>query len=77
MPTIVESGGFRMVIYPNDHAPPHVHVHHADGMARISLEAEPRLLSVRGLSAIQARRARSLVAGHWQVALKVWKKFHE
>ncbi|QQS31683.1 MAG: DUF4160 domain-containing protein [Acidobacteriota bacterium] len=26
MPTIFRSGGFRFVIWPDDHAPPHVHI---------------------------------------------------
>lgn len=26
MPTVLRSGGLRVVIYPNDHAPAHVHV---------------------------------------------------
>lgn len=76
MPTIVKANGYRVVIYPNDHAPPHVHVHHADGMARVSIEAEPRLLSVHGLSAIQARRIRALVIEHQDAARAAWRALH-
>ena len=76
MPTIITANGYRIVIYPNDHAPPHVHVHHADGMARVSIEPVPRLLSVHGLSAIQARRARALVIEHREAALAVWRSLH-
>lgn len=31
MPTVLRLGGLRVVIYPNDHRPAHVHVKGADG----------------------------------------------
>lgn len=31
MPTVARHNGFRFVIYPNDHLPPHVHVKMRDG----------------------------------------------
>ena len=37
MPTIIKQDGFRIVIYPNDHLPSHVHVIKGDGEVRISL----------------------------------------
>ena len=40
MPTVVYEDGFRFVIYPNDHLPPHVHVKSGDRQeCRINLEA--------------------------------------
>lgn len=33
MPTVLRIGGLRVVIYPNDHRPAHVHVLGADGEA--------------------------------------------
>lgn len=33
MPTVLRLGGLRVVIYPNDHRPAHVHVKGADGEA--------------------------------------------
>ncbi len=37
MPTILRSRGLSVRVYPNDHAPPHVHVVAAGGVARIAL----------------------------------------
>jgi hypothetical protein len=37
MPTIIRQDGFRIVIYPNDHLPTHVHIIKADGEVRIDL----------------------------------------
>ncbi len=37
MPTVFRVEGFRFVIYPNDHAPAHVHVVHADGTMVVNL----------------------------------------
>jgi hypothetical protein len=36
MPTVLRIDGLRVVIYPNDHRPAHVHVKGADGEARFS-----------------------------------------
>jgi len=51
MPTVLRKNGFRVVIYPNDHLPSHVHVLKRDGEVRIDLgdeETAPKLLSVSG-----------------------------
>lgn len=48
MPTILVEDGFAVRIWPNDHAPPHVHVAKGDGMARVALGdpvTRPRPLS--------------------------------
>lgn len=33
MPTVLRIGGLRVIIYPSDHRPAHVHVRNADGEA--------------------------------------------
>lgn len=37
MPTIITKNGFRIVIYPDDHLPPHVHVFKSDQEVKINL----------------------------------------
>jgi hypothetical protein len=37
MPTVLRIAGLRFVIWPNDHAPAHVHVFSTDGEAKIGL----------------------------------------
>jgi hypothetical protein len=49
MPTIRSRSGFDVRIYFNDHAPPHVHVIHQFGEARIGL-MPVMILSVYGLT---------------------------
>jgi Domain of unknown function (DUF4160) len=51
MPTILREQGFRVVIYPNDHLPSHVHVFKGSGEVRIELgneESDPSLMSITG-----------------------------
>jgi Domain of unknown function (DUF4160) len=47
MPTIIKQDGFRIVIWPNDHLPPHVHVFKSDAEVKIAL-IEPSVFSVEG-----------------------------
>ena len=38
MPTVLRVGGYRFIIFTNDHNPPHIHVQRAEGGAKISLQ---------------------------------------
>ncbi len=76
MPTVLRVDGFRIVIYPNDHLPPHVHAIHADGEARISLLPVVRLLSVEGLGLAAARAAMAIVNEHRFVLMRHWSAIH-
>lgn len=77
MPTILRSGAFAVRVYPNDRAPPHVHVVSADGMARIALgEGRPRLLTVVGITRAEAGDAFRLVAAHRDLCLRRWREIH-
>jgi hypothetical protein len=46
MPTVHREDGFRVIIYPNDHLPSHVHLIKGDGQVIIQLgnEIEPPLI---------------------------------
>ena len=37
MPTVLKVDGLQIVIWPNDHNPPHIHVFSADAEAKIEL----------------------------------------
>lgn len=69
-----------MRIYLNDHAPPHVHVASAEGLARIALGeptgARPRLVAVTGINRADAARALRLVAEHRDLCLARWGEIH-
>jgi Domain of unknown function (DUF4160) len=80
MPTIIKQDGFRIVIYPNDHTPAHVHVLKGDGEVRIELGSEkilPSLMSVRGkISDREVVRALSLVTEYQIELLAKWDEIH-
>ena len=80
MPTIIKQDGFRILIYPNDRTPAHVHVLKADGEVRVDLGTEkiaPSLMSVRGkISDKEVMRALSLVTEYQIELLAKWEEIH-
>ena len=77
MPTIIRQDGFRIVIYPNDHLPPHVHIFKSDAEVKIEL-VEPRVFSVEGkIGNKELAKALSLVIEHQVELLEKWKEIHE
>ncbi len=78
MPTIVREDGFRIVIFPNDHIPPHVHVFKSGAEVKIELGAEPNLLSIEGkIGNKDLAKALNLVAEHQNELLDKWREIHE
>ena len=53
MPTILFVNGFRFVVWPDDHEPPHVHVFKGSGEAKVSI-VDPQLIRIIGLSKQEA-----------------------
>lgn len=76
MPTVLFINGFRFVIWPADHEPPHLHVFKGDGEAKVAID-EPRLMQVIGLSKQEARFILGTVITHQVELLKEWEKIHE
>lgn len=82
MPTIIRQNGFRIVIYPNDHLPYHVHVIKGDGEVRIDLgrsepQIPPSLISVIGkISDKDVTKALFLVSEHQIELLAKWSEIH-
>jgi hypothetical protein len=80
MPTIFRQDGFRIVIYPNDHMPSHVHVIKGAGEVRIDLGSEdeaPTLLSVSGdISNKDVAKALYLVKDYQAEFLDRWREIH-
>ena len=80
MPTIIKQDGFRIVIYPNDHTPAHVHVLKADGEVRIDLGNEktlPSIMSVSGkISDRDVIKALSLATEYQIELLAKWDEIH-
>ncbi|NCB39391.1 MAG: DUF4160 domain-containing protein [Erysipelotrichia bacterium] len=79
MPTIVKEDGFSVMIMPNDHRPPHVHVFKASGHARITIgdtETRPRLLEVINMKNQEIIKAMSIVLAHQAKLSEAWRKIH-
>jgi hypothetical protein len=79
VPTILNISGFRFIIWPADHEPPHVHVFKGDGEVKISIgnNAEaPCFITVYGLTKQEARFAWNIVAEHQELLLAAWRKIH-
>jgi hypothetical protein len=78
MPTLLKEGGFRFLIYFNDHDPAHVHVH-GSGAAKIILEGpESRPIPDRAtMSAGDLKKALKIVGDHQEEFLQRWREIHD
>jgi hypothetical protein len=79
MPTILRIGSLRVVIYPNDHRPAHVHVMGPHGEAVFFLncpDGPPELRECYGFKASDVSRIRTDLAGRLTLLCNEWSKFH-
>lgn len=79
MPTVLRLGGLRVLIYPNDHRPAHVHVLGAGGEAVFVLncpDGPPNLREVHGFSRRDASRIGSELATHIAALCSKWSEMH-
>ena len=70
MPTILRHNGWRVVIYPNDHRPPHVHVVGINEHARFELLCDlgmVKLMSNIGLTYAQVQVLVAYLSKHVQM----------
>lgn len=75
MPTVLRSGGLRVVIYPNDHPPAHVHVLGPGWVVVINL-MRFEVREVINCSEREVRRALQLISDHRDVLLEAWRRIH-
>ena len=75
MPTILRVDGLRVVIYPNDHSPAHVHVIGPGWVVVVTL-AGPDVREAVGCKEADVRRAIDLVADHQAALMEAWKSYH-
>jgi hypothetical protein len=80
MGAVLREGGWRFVIYVDDHQPPHVHVKRSGGgEVKATLPGSGEYVSVlrvRNLSTHEAARAVRLVEQHRELLLREWEKIH-
>jgi hypothetical protein len=78
VPTVLRIGGLRVVIYPNDHRPAHVHVI-GDGEAVSNLhcpQGPPELRECFGFKRADVSRIATALAEHLAALCKQWSAIH-
>lgn len=74
MPTIFREDGFKVIMYPNDHEPMHVHVEKAGSMIKIDALAL-KLMSVKGkVSNKDVNKAVKIVAENRALIAEKWRE---
>ncbi|MGF6779471.1 DUF4160 domain-containing protein [Paraburkholderia sp. GAS334] len=79
MPTVLRAQGCRVVIYPSDHRPAHVHVIGADGEAVFVLNCPAGPLSLReveGLTIQQVRKLARVLDPEIRALCAAWREIH-
>ena len=79
MVTVHRESGLKFVIYKDDHPPAHVHIYGGSGIAEFELAASdglPALVSSRGISAGDLRRAMRIVKREQAGMLAHWSRIH-
>lgn len=74
MPTVLRLDGLRVVIYPNDHPPAHVHVI-GPGLVVVNL-LDLAVREAIGCNEQDARRILRVIAGHRDELLAAWRRIH-
>lgn len=80
MPTIARIGALRVVVYPNDHRPAHVHVIGDGCEAVFNLncpQGPPELRENFGFSFAQVNRIKTALTGYIDHLCAVWNRIHE
>lgn len=75
MPTILRLDGLRIVIYPNDHQPAHVHVLGPGWEAVVDLD-ELKLREAIGCGERDAEKVLRLVGERRSELLEAWRRIH-
>ncbi len=72
MPTVARQNGFRVVMYPDDHEPIHVHVKKADGEIKVNALTLELILVKGKVSDRDIRKAVEIVAENQQLINQKW-----
>ncbi|MBN9305946.1 MAG: hypothetical protein BGO82_01065 [Devosia sp. 67-54] len=78
MIVILRAHGLRIVIFTDDHPPPHVHVI-GDGQAKIRLAevgGKPEVLEATGMKASSLKKALQAVTDHQEMLMERWRQIH-
>ena len=75
MPVVLRIDGWKVVIYPNDHPPAHVHVIGPGWVVVINLLG-PELREAIGCGEREARRVLRRISEYRAVLLDAWRRYH-
>ena len=76
MPTILIIFGLRFYFFANEHLQIHVHLENADGLAKIALEPEIKLVENNGIKPKDIKRAMTIVEQYREEFIEKWIEFH-
>lgn len=79
MPVVFRIDGLRVVIWPNDHRPAHVHVKGAGGEAVFNLnclEGPPELRESFGFGLSEVNRIEAALAERILLLCEAWRNIH-
>ena len=79
MPTVLRFDGLRVVIYPNDHRPAHVHVVGDGREAVFDLQCQngpPELRENYGFARPDLTRIKKALAGALGALCEAWRRIH-
>jgi Domain of unknown function (DUF4160) len=76
MPTVLRVDGWRIVIYPNDHPPAHVHVLGPGWVVMVNLLG-PEVREAIDCGEHEARQVLRRVTEHQEALMSAWRRFHE
>ncbi len=80
MPTVARIGAFRVVVYPNDHRPAHVHVIGGGCEAVFNLNCPggpPQLRENFGFSIVHVGKIKAAIADNLAGLCAAWNRIHE
>lgn len=72
-PTVFREGGFRFYFFSREETRPHVHVHHADGEAKVWLDPDVEVAEDHGLGGRKLKVALRLIREHEDEIRTAWK----
>jgi hypothetical protein len=75
MPTILNTKGFKFIIFTDDHPPPHIHVKQAEGGTKIRLEPV-EIIAYWSLTPRQLRAIMTITRENRDYFLSKWYELH-
>ena len=76
-PTIFRTRNLRVVVYPKDHLPPHVHVIGPDGVEAKFDIATLRCMWFKGFSHKDLRRIRNYLRDKTNLLMEYWDEYQD